>query len=150
MHASRPDGHPGDSGPDIRTRLRRALTEALKARDQEAVPALRSALSAIGNAEAVDRGEPGSGRTAAAGTAHFAGAVPFAGTRTGPGAAEAERRHLTQADVAAIVRAEAAEREAAASQYERAGHAGQAAGLRRGTRALLAALGTGDDGGAHQ
>jgi uncharacterized protein YqeY len=113
MRANRPDGNPGDAGPDIRTRLRRALTEALKARDQEAVPALRSALSAIGNAEA-------------------------------------ERRHLTEADVAAIVRAEAAEREAAASQYERAGHAGQAAGLRRGTRALLAALGTADDGGARQ
>ena len=39
---------------DIRTRLRSALRDALKARDAGAVPALRSALSAIGNAEAVD------------------------------------------------------------------------------------------------
>jgi hypothetical protein len=168
MQATRPDGHPGDSGPDIRTRLRQALTAALKARDKDAVSVLRSALSAIGNAEAVDPGEPGSGRPAATGSDHVAGALaftgPFAIPGTGPGAAEAERRHLTEADVAAIVRAEAAEREAAASQYEDAGHAGRAAGLRQGTRALLDALdaggeaapptgseaaGSGDDGGGH-
>jgi hypothetical protein len=139
MRASGPDGHPGDSQPGIRARLRQALTEALKARDAGTVSALRSALSAIGNAEAVDPGDQGPGRPAAGGNAHFAGAV------AGLGAAEAERRHLTEADVAAIVRAEAAEREAAASQYELSGHAGQAEGLRHGTRALLAALGAGDN-----
>jgi hypothetical protein len=154
MHANRPDGHPGGPGPDIRTRLRRTLTEALKVRDKDAVSALRSALSAIGNAEAVGPREPGSGQPAATGSAHFAGTVPFASTGVastgaGLGAAEAQRRHLTEADVAAIVRAEAAEREAAASQYERAGHAGQVAGLRHGTRALLDALAAGDDGGVH-
>jgi hypothetical protein len=150
MQANRPDEHPGDSGPDLRTRLRRALTAALKARDKDAVSALRSALSAIGNAEAVDPGEPGPGRPSVTGSDHVAGAVPFAGPGTGPGTAEAERRHLTEADVAAIVRAEAAEREAAASQYERAGHAGQAAGLRHGTQALLAALDAGAQTGARQ
>ena len=139
MRASRPDGQPGgeEPGPDIRSRLRRALTEALKARDKGAASALRSALSAIGNAEAVDPGEVS--RPGASGSIHFAGAA--AGLR----AAEAERRHLTEADVAAIVRAEAAEREAAASQYERTGHDEQAAGLRHGTRALLDAL-AGSDG----
>ena len=136
MRASGPDGQPGggEPAPDIRSRLRLALTEALKARDKDAASALRSALSAIGNAEAVDPGEAGSGRPGASGSAHFAGAV------AGLGAAEAERRHLTEADVAAIVRAEAAEREAAASQYERSGHAGQAAAIRPGTRALMEAL----------
>jgi hypothetical protein len=138
--ASRPDGHLSDPEPDIGTRLRRALTAALKARDSGATSALRSALSAIANAEAVDPGAPGSGPPAAAGSAHFAG------TAAGLGAAEAERRHLTEADVAAIVRAEAADREAAASQYERGGHAGKAAGLRHGTRALLDALGTAGEG----
>jgi len=39
--------------PDVRTRLRRALGVALKARDAGAVSALRSAMSAISNAEAV-------------------------------------------------------------------------------------------------
>jgi len=122
----------GVSPPDdIRTRLRRALGDALKARDAGTVSALRSAMSAIANAEAI---EPGPDRPAGTGSVHFAGSV------AGVGAAEAKRRRLTEADVAAIVREEAAEREAAADQYERAGHAAEAAGLRHGTRALMAAL----------
>ena len=139
MRAPGPDGQPGDPGPDIRSRLRRALTEAIKARDAGAVSALRSALGAIGNAEAVDLGEAGPARPGVSGSIHFAGAA------AGLGAAEAERRHLTEADVIAIVRAEAAEREAAASRYERHGLDGQAAELRHGTRALMDAL-AGSDG----
>jgi hypothetical protein len=119
------------SSDDIRTRLRRALGDALKARDASTVSAVRSAMSAIGNAEAV---EPGPGRPAGTGSTHFAGTV------AGLGAAEAERRRLTEADVAAIVRQEAAEREAAAGEYERAGHTAEAARLRQGTWALMAAL----------
>jgi uncharacterized protein YqeY len=117
---------------DIRTRLRRALGDALRARDAGTVSALRSAMSAISNAEAV---EPGPAHTAGTGSAHFAGAV------AGLGAGEAERRRLTEADAAAIVRQEATEREAAAGQYERAGHTAEAARLRQGTRALMAVLG---------
>ena len=122
----------GVSAPDdVRTRLRRALGDALKARDAGAVSALRSAMSAIGNAEAI---EPGPDRPAGTGSAHFAGAV------AGLGAGDVERRHLTEVDAAAIVRREAAEREAAADEYERAGYAAEAAKLRQGTRALMAAL----------
>ena len=122
----------GVSPPDdVRTRLRRALGVALKARDAGAVSALRSAMSAIGNAEAVD---PAS-RPAGTGSAHFAGTV------AGLGAGEAQRRLLTEADADAIVRHEAAEREAAASEYERGGRAAEAARLREGARALMAALG---------
>ena len=55
-------------------------------------------------------------------------------------AGEAERRHLSEADVAAIVRAEAAERETAAVEYERGGYASQAARLRDGNQALLSVL----------
>jgi uncharacterized protein len=40
---------------DIRTRLRRALSAALKARNATATSALRSALGAIANAEAAER-----------------------------------------------------------------------------------------------
>ena len=116
---------------DIRTRLRRALGDALKARDASTVSALRSAIGAIANAEAV---EAGPDRPAGTGSAHFAGTV------AGLGAGEAERHRLTEADVAAIVRQEAAEREAAAGEYERAGHTAEAARLRLGTRALMAAL----------
>ena len=85
----------------------------------------------IDNAEAV---EPGPAQPAGTGGEHFAGAV------AGLGAAEAQRRRLTEADVAAIVHAEAAEREAAAREYERGGHADEAARLRHGTRGLLAAV----------
>jgi uncharacterized protein len=145
MRAPGPDGQPSteEPGAGIRSRLRRALTEAMKARDAGAVSALRSALSAIGNAEAVDPSATGPGRPGASGSVHFAGAV------AGLGAGEAERRHLTEADVAAIVRAEAAEREAAAAQYERSGQAGQAAGMRQGTRALMDALNGPGSGEAH-
>jgi len=59
---------------DIRSRLRRALPAAIKARDLPAVAALRSALAAIDNAEAVDitrtpspmKAPPASSRTATA------------------------------------------------------------------------------------
>jgi hypothetical protein len=116
---------------DIRTRLRRALGMALKARDAGAVSALRSAMSAIGNAEAVDP----AARPGGTGSAHFAGTV------AGVGAGEARRRLLTEADADAIVRQEAAEREAAAGEYERGGRAAKAARLREGVRALMVVLG---------
>ena len=45
------------------------------------------------------------------------------------------------AEAGAIVREEAAEREAAVSEYERGGRAAEAARLRAGARALIAALG---------
>jgi uncharacterized protein len=116
---------------DIRTRLRRALGVALKARDAGAVSALRSAMGAISNAEAVAP----AARPAGTGSAHFAGTV------AGLGAGEAQRHLLTEADAVAIVRQEAAEREAAASEYERGGRAAAAARLREGAQALMAALG---------
>ena len=116
---------------EIMTRLRRALGVALKARQAGSVSALRSAMSAIGNAEAVD---PAASRPDGTGSPHFAGTV------AGPGAGEARRRRLTEADVVAIVRREAAEREAAASEYERGGRAGEAARLREGAQALMGVL----------
>jgi len=90
-------------GVDARTRLRLALTGAIKARDTIAVSALRSALSAIGNAEAVD---PGPAATAGAGGPYVAGAA------VGVGATEARRRSLCLAEAEQIVRAEAGERSA--------------------------------------
>lgn len=120
-----------DPGGDVRVRLRRALREALRARDTVAVPALRSALSAIANAEAVG---PGPEVAAGAGNAFFAGSV------AGPGAAEARRRCLSAAEVDQILRAEVSERELAAREYERGGHADQADRLRSEARALTSAL----------
>jgi uncharacterized protein YqeY len=116
---------------EIMTRLRRALGVSLKAREAGSVSALRSAISAIGNAEAVDSAAV---RPGGIGSPHFAGTV------AGLGAGEAQRRRLTEADAVAIVRREAAEREAAASEYERGGRAEEAARLRAGARVLMGVL----------
>jgi hypothetical protein len=113
-----------EAGPhgDVRVRLGRALRDALKARDQVAASALRSALAAIANAEAVP---PAASPAGAATNPYVAGAA------AGVGGAEAERRVLSDAETGAIVQAEIAERHAAAAQYDEAGHADRAARLRR-------------------
>jgi uncharacterized protein YqeY len=119
-----------DSGDDLEGRLRLALGAALRARDKTATTALRSALGAIGNAEAVPVPT-----TLAAASPHIAGAA------AGLGAAEAERRRLSPAQVAAVVRAEIDERRAAAAQYEQSGHADRAARLTAEAQSLAAAAG---------
>jgi uncharacterized protein len=143
---------PVPPGDDLPARLRRALTAALHARDMTAVAALRSALGAIGNAEAVpvppaargtDPAARGTDPAAASTRAVRRGSPHVAGTVAGPGAAEAERRCLSPAQVAAIVAAEIDERREAAAQYERAGHADRAARLAAEAQALAAAAGGG-------
>ncbi len=114
-----------------RQRLQLALRAALKARDTVAVSALRSALAAIDNASAIPAGLP-----PGAGT----GSVHIAGAASGAGASEAERRRLTASEADQIVQAEIAERRAAAQDYERRGHPGRAARLRREANILLAAM----------
>ena len=130
MDPLRPEAGAGP-GADARARLRPALAAALRARDMVAVSALRSALAAIGNAEAV---EPGVAAPPGSGSPHVAGSV------AGLGAAEAERRRLSAAEIGQIVRAEAGERERAARDYKRAGHADRAGRLRREAQVLLAVL----------
>jgi uncharacterized protein YqeY len=104
---------------DLTARLRAALPPAMRARDTAAVTALRSALAAIANAEAVPTEAP-SGTFTAIG----------AGSALGVGATEAPRRDLTAADIAAIVRAEIADRRTAAEEYDQHGRADHAARLR--------------------
>ena len=104
MDSLRPEAGAGPGG-GVQARLRLALAESLRARDTIAVSALRSALGAIGNAEAV---EPGTAAPTGSGSPHVAGAV------AGLGAAEAPRRRLSAAEVEQIVRVEAGERERAA------------------------------------
>ena len=118
----------------VRQRLELALREALRARDAVARSALRSALSAIDNASAVP---PGQLPAASSGGPHFAGAV------AGLGAGDTERRRLTQAQIEDIVRAEVAERQAAARDYDRAGRADQADRLRREAGVLLSVMNAG-------
>lgn len=97
-------------------RLRAALRAALKSRDQVAASALRSALAAIDNAGAIDL--PAARR-----------GLAIEESPAGPGAAEAERRMLTETEVARIVRAEIADRDRAAGDYQRTGHAERATRL---------------------
>ncbi|MBV9206853.1 MAG: hypothetical protein JO037_16010 [Actinobacteria bacterium] len=115
----------------MRMRLNRALSRALKSRDSIAVSALRSALGAIGNAEAPDSGAASS---AASGSPHFAG------TAAGLGAGEIQRRRLSGAEVDEIVRVEITERQAAAREYEQTGHADRAARLQSEAQVLMAAV----------
>jgi uncharacterized protein YqeY len=102
----------------LQERMRGDLTAALKARDKAAVTALRTALAAVANAEAVPASdkyqEPVPGRSY-----------------------EAARRELTADEVQAIVRAEAAERQSAIEEFESLGLHGDAERL----RAELAVLG---------
>jgi uncharacterized protein len=141
---------------NLRDRLSRALPVAMKARDRLAVTALRSALAAIANAEAIDssRAPPQAGHPEPTGSAPgFGGSgvgdpepagsgsdPPFAGTVVGLGAAEVERRSLTEAQVEEIVRAEVAERETAAADFTRAGQLEHAERLRDEAEVLAAYL----------
>jgi uncharacterized protein YqeY len=118
-------------------RLQAALRVALKQRDTAAISALRSALAAIGNAEALP----------APPTQGGGGGQYVAGSIAGLGATEASRRVLTEAEFAGFVRTEIAERRAAADHYEQAGHADRADRLRREADALAAVV-SGDPGGA--
>ena len=157
--------HP-EAADDIRARLRRGLVDAMKARDRDAVAALRSTLAAIDNAEAVDAGtvdgEPIHGGAVDAGTVDGQrvdgravrgqavgggpalgtgeGHPPVAGSILGVGAAEVERRTLTREDVAAVVRDEVTERELAADVLERNGRPDQAGGLRAQAKLLATYL----------
>lgn len=129
----------GAAAEGIRGRLQGVLRAALRERDKAAAAALRSALAAIGNAEAVEAAEaaeaPAAGRAAAEGAGGGAraasGSEHIAGAVAGLGAAEAARRELSEAELARIVSAEIAERVAAADGYEHAGHPDRAARLRR-------------------
>ena len=125
----------GQTDPGLQSRLRRELAAALRAHDQLAVAALRTALSTLANAEAVLAPVIPPGNAPASGDPHIAGAA------AGLGAAEAARRHIGEAEAQRIVRAEISERLTAADQYERAGHADRAARLRREAAVLSGVVG---------
>jgi uncharacterized protein YqeY len=95
----------------LQQRLQAALPIAMKARDQPAVRALRSALAAIENAAAVPPGDS-------------------------LGATEVPRREQDAAEVDRIVRSEISERLDAADAYEKWGKAGEAERKRAEARAL--------------
>ena len=141
---------------DIRARMRRGLVAAMKARDQQAVAALRSTLARIDNAEAVDpeavdaEGEDAELSNADGFDDEVIDAGPalyssrrhpaVAGSVLGVGAAEVARRVLTPEEMAEIVHDEVEEREVAADVLERVGRPDQAERLRTQAKLLAAYL----------
>jgi uncharacterized protein len=101
---------------DLRERLQADLKAALKARDRVASSAIRSLLGAIANAEAVEAPAPDP-------SAAPLGAV-------GVGVGEVARRELTEADILAIIRADADERSSALADAEAHGRTDAAERLR--------------------
>ena len=97
----------------MRDRLHQDLTAALKARDPTAVPALRSAIAALDNAEAVQVSEHAGPLSAT--SPHIAGAT------AGAGSADVPRRPLTDDEIEAIVASQITERREAAREYAELG-----------------------------
>ena len=128
-----------ETAPALVARLRSELTAALSSGDRVAVAALRSALAAIGNAEAVD---PATEATAA--VPPVARSEHFVGARDGLRASEVTRKRLTAADIRQIVSTEIAERQSAASDYDRLGRSDQVERLRQEADVLVAALNPAD------
>jgi uncharacterized protein YqeY len=92
----------------------------MRARDTVATAAIRSALAAIDNAEAVPAVELSTSTSEG----------PIAGARPGLGDGEAQRRELTEQDVESILETEIAGRLAAATEVEQAGKADHGERLR--------------------
>jgi hypothetical protein len=101
----------------LRRELRAGLSEAIRNRDVVATAALRSALSAIDNAEAPDEAHA---------PKPTAGHATLAGTVAGLGAAEVERRILSEAELERIIEAEITDRDHAAETYRLSGRADMA------------------------
>jgi hypothetical protein len=95
--------------------------DARRAGDRDLTAALRTALAALDNAEAV----PCAPAEAAASSTHVAGG------HAGLGAAEASRRVLAEDEERAIVRAEVEDLRAAAAEYSAAGQDERAASAAR-------------------
>lgn len=102
--------------PTLRHALSDALPKAMKARDRATLSAVRTALAAVANAEAVDP----------------SGVGPGAGTF----ATEVERRSLTEPEVDAIVREIHDELRVASDEMVRLGQEARAAELTEQADAL--------------
>jgi uncharacterized protein YqeY len=113
-----------------KTTLRDALLAARKGRDTTRASALRSALSAIDNAETPDDVDIG-----AAESEIIAGGV------VGLGGAEVARRELSDAQIRGLLRAEVDERLVAAEQVSSGGHTERAETLRAEAAVLIDLLG---------
>lgn len=114
-------GHRGDDAARMRASLSKDLVDALKAHDADAAAALRSAMGALDNAQAVLASDHSRG-----GSSEY-----FAGAEIGASATELARRILSATDVRAVLHAEIQDRLSAADAYETQGQFDAAERLRR-------------------
>ena len=126
-----PEAGHGANPRALRAALRRDLASAMKARELGAVSALRTAIAAIDNAEAVPASDKGQATT----SGHIAGA------RAGVGAAEAARRDLSGSQQQAILRDQVTGYTTEADRYDALGRPDAARRLRAQARLLSAYLG---------
>ncbi|MDF3338786.1 glutamyl-tRNA amidotransferase [Mycolicibacterium septicum] len=113
-----------------RDHLRESLLAARKSRDTVGVTAIRSALSAIDNAET-----PQADQT----DTRIGGAI--AGAVVGVGSTEVARRTLSDAEIRDLIQAEVDERLTAADEYIAHGHHERAADLQSQAAVLTQVLG---------
>lgn len=118
------------SADEWRTLLRGQLLAARKDRDAVRTSALRTALSAIDNAET-----PDAAQLDASSSETIAGGV------VGLGAAEVARRQLTDGQIRALIGAEVDERLTAAEEFTAGGYPQRAAILRDEAAVLTDVLG---------
>jgi len=116
----------------VRQRLRGSLREAMRAKNAVALSALRSALAALDNAEAVPAASPDGTTTAT----HSR----LAGTVVGVGAAETARRRLSDDEQLTVLRTEIDERLSAAIEFEVGGQPDRAERLRAEADVLVDVL----------
>lgn len=114
----------------LRASLRKDLVAAMKSRDKETVSALRTAIAAIDNAEAVAVEDVSSSSSQVG--EHVAGAA------SGVGATEVSRRELSLPDVREVLAGQIAERRTEAEGYDSLGQFDAAARLRREADVLAA------------
>lgn len=119
------------SDETIRARLKAALPTAMKARDREAVAALRETLAALDNAQAVD-----ASAVELAAVEH----ARIAGSAGELGAAEVPRAALAEEQARALVTREIEERRAAARDYDGHGRPQEAERLRAQAELLAGML----------
>lgn len=123
-----------------RETLRAQLLTARKDRDQTRVSALRSALSAIDNAETPDADTSDKAQPDRA-TSDSA----IAGAASGLGSTEVARRQLTDAQIRGLLRAEVDERLRAAEQLADNGAEDRAAAVRSEADVLTGVLADGSN-----
>lgn len=121
---------------DLVESLRTGLREAMRSRNQAAIRALRAALSAIADAEAVPAADPASVDPGSVADG------PIAGASSGVGATEVSRRTLTPDERVAVVVAARDAWLATADEFDAVGRHPDAARLRAEAAALAAHLPT--------